>query len=86
MSEHELRCWPEFMVGILDGSKTFEIRKDDRGYAVGDTLRLRGWDPNTEAYTGQEAVRTVSYLTTWCQKKGFVVMGLSAPSPHGQDV
>lgn len=62
MTEHDLKCWPEFFAAILDGTKQFELRFNDRGYAVGDTLRLREWEPGTEQYTGREARRTVSYM------------------------
>jgi len=32
---HELKTWPEPFAGILAGRKRYEIRKNDRGYAVG---------------------------------------------------
>lgn len=42
---HELKCWPEPYDAIVAGVKRFEFRRDDRGFAVGDTLRLRKWNP-----------------------------------------
>jgi len=48
---HELKCWPVYFEAIREGTKTFEIRKDDRNYRHGDTLILREWNPLTEAYT-----------------------------------
>jgi hypothetical protein len=59
--EHELKTWPEYFGAVLDGSKTFEARFDDREFEVGDVLYLREWNPETEAYTGRETRRTVSY-------------------------
>jgi len=47
---HELKCWPEFYDAMASGAKTFDIRKDDRPYAVGDLLAMRWWDPEREAY------------------------------------
>jgi len=43
---HELKTWPEFWDAIRIGAKTFELRFDDRGFAVGDVLELRRWRPN----------------------------------------
>lgn len=79
MSEHELKTWPEYFAFIEDGSKTFEVRKDDRGYQLGDTLRLREWDPETQAYSGREAQREVTYLLRgpgMGVAAGYVVMGI----------
>lgn len=42
---HELKCHPGPFAALLNGTKPFEWRKDDRDYQVGDTLRLMEWDP-----------------------------------------
>ena len=42
---HELKCWPAFFDAVARGEKTFEIRKDDRGFQRGDRLRLLKYDP-----------------------------------------
>lgn len=47
---HVLKCWPEFYDAIAGGRKTFELRRDDRGFEVGDVLELRWWNPETESY------------------------------------
>lgn len=60
--EHELKCWPQHFVAVMVGVKQFEIRKDDRQYRVGDTLRLREWDPDAEVYTGRERWCDVTYV------------------------
>lgn len=43
--EHHLRTWPVYFERVADGSKTFEVRKDDRGYQTGDVLVLHEWSP-----------------------------------------
>lgn len=83
--EHELKCWAEYFEAVLTGRKSFEIRKNDRDFRVGDTLWLREWvlpaDPTCQDtyYTDRECRRTVSYITDFGQWQGRVVMGLEAP-------
>lgn len=43
--KHELKIWPQFYCRVADGSKTFELRDNDRGFQPGDTVTLREWDP-----------------------------------------
>lgn len=58
---HDLKIWPSFFAAVENGSKTFEVRKNDRNFTVGDTLLLREWDPGSQTYTGREITKTVSY-------------------------
>lgn len=46
MTIHDLKCWPADFAAIEAGTRTHEARRDDRGFAVGDTLRLREWTPD----------------------------------------
>ena len=39
--EHELKTDPQVFDDVVKGGKRFEVRKDDRGYEVGDLLKLR---------------------------------------------
>ncbi|MDP3859867.1 MAG: DUF3850 domain-containing protein [Stagnimonas sp.] len=47
--EHELKTDPEVFEAVVSGAKKFEIRLDDRGFRVGDTLALR-----KTRHTGQQ--------------------------------
>ncbi len=38
MSTHNLKTWMPFYQDVIDGRKTFELRKNDRDYQVGDIL------------------------------------------------
>ncbi|RKJ45990.1 DUF3850 domain-containing protein, partial [Butyricicoccus sp. 1XD8-22] len=49
---HELKIYPEYFKEVICGKKTFEIRRNDRGYKVGDILSLKEFDPKTNEYTG----------------------------------
>ena len=83
-SVHELKCWPEFFVPLLSGDKTFELRKGDRFFRVGDELLIREWSPGGGGYTGREERRTITYTLSglpWLAP-GYVALGLSAPSAN----
>lgn len=60
--EHELKVWPSYFARIADGSKTFEIRKNDRGFQAGDVLVLREWDPSRSTYTGSVLRHRVGFV------------------------
>jgi uncharacterized protein DUF3850 len=40
MTVHRLTAWPEYFDAVASGARTFEVRRDDLGFAVGDTLIL----------------------------------------------
>ena len=75
---HLLKTWPEYFQAIKSGAKTFEIRRNDRGYAVGDTLVLHEWDQDARSFGGELRVQ-VTYMTNWEQREGYVVMGIRHP-------
>lgn len=80
---HELKTWPEFFREISEGRKSFECRKDDRDYHVGDTLYLREFDPVFGVYTGQMEVAKVTYIMRGGQfglEAGYCVMSLNVTS------
>lgn len=59
---HELKIWPTYFDAILRGDKTHEIRNADRGFRVGDTLRLNEFYPGDERFSGRSIDVEVSYL------------------------
>jgi hypothetical protein len=81
---HELKTWPEHYEAIISGAKRFEARRDDRGYAVGDELHLREWDPTGETYTGRSTYVTVLHKLvggSFGIEPGHCVMSISDPIP-----
>jgi Domain of unknown function (DUF3850) len=81
LKTHILKTDPTAFADVLSGAKTFEIRLNDRGFEVGDTLQLLetehdGADMRSGApliYTGREITKTVSHIQTgyglaegWC--------------------
>jgi hypothetical protein len=53
---HDLKTWSADFKAINEGIKTHEARRNDRDFAVGDTLRLREWTPDAPADYGYAAV------------------------------
>jgi len=79
---HRLKTWPAPFLAVRLGEKTHEFRKDDRGFATGDTLVLEEWDPQTGRYTGQQEHRRVTYISRGPQfgiPEGYCVMSLEPP-------
>lgn len=61
---HSVKIWPEFFPPILNGTMKFQLRKNDRNYAVGDVLHLREYDDRAGKFTGREIKKTISYVMT----------------------
>jgi hypothetical protein len=80
VSAQHLKTWPKYFDAVKRGSKTFEIRKNDRPFLIGQKLVLQEYDPDDEKYTGREIERRISYMTDFEQKPGFVVLGLETES------
>lgn len=54
---HHLKIWPKYYERVLNGSKTFEVRENDRDYQTGDLVVLQEWDPKTKEYTTSSNLR-----------------------------
>jgi hypothetical protein len=86
MQVHELKSWPECFDALDNKSKSFELRKDDRGYAVGDVLVLKEYEPDTSTYSGRWCRRRVVHVLRGAGHGcitplkglavGFVILGL----------
>lgn len=78
---HELKILPEYFEDVLDGIKTFEIRKNDRNYKVGDKLLLREFKSLKYAgrYTGREMTVEVVYMLNggkYGLEEGYCILGI----------
>lgn len=80
IQKHELKTHPAPFAALWDGSKAYEIRKDDRHFGTGDVLRLREYVVNQpNPYTGREVHATVTWLSRgpdWGLPEGMCVMSL----------
>ena len=83
MKIHDLKSWPVYFQPMLDGTKRFEIRRNDRNFLVGDLLWEREWNLDTKEYTGRTLLVKVDYLIDKLPDNfglglyGFVVMSIS---------
>jgi len=68
MKIHDVKSWPEFFSAIEAGHRHHELRRNDRGYAVGDRMILREFDPQTNNYTGRELWVKITSMTSSAQK------------------
>lgn len=59
-NHHELKIDPAPFADLLSGAKTCEVRKDDRGFQVGDTLRLHEREDGD--FTGRVLERVISHI------------------------
>jgi hypothetical protein len=62
MAEHVLKSWPEYFVPIRENAKLFDLRKDDRKYAVGDIVLFCEYQPKLDEYTNKTLRRTITYI------------------------
>ena len=82
-AKHELKCWPGPFQEVWLGLKTFEVRKDDRNYQVGDGVKLKEFVPGAwnGEYTGREIwnLRITSKLVggQFGIEPGYCVLSLS---------
>ncbi len=78
---HELKILPQYYRAVLEGRKTFEIRKNDRHYCVGDFVSLAEYDPDYPGgYTGRFWHGVITYIIDderFC-KDGYVVFSIMA--------
>lgn len=73
---HELKCVKWSFDALTEGVMTYGIRRNDRGFQVGDFLRLRLWEPET-GYSGEPLYAKIQYINDYAHQPGMVVMGIA---------
>lgn len=81
MIHHHIKCEAPYFERTESGQKTFEIRKNDRDYQVGDRVTMIKTERNQLAMTAfpimvrPKLELTITYVTAYEQKHGYVVFG-----------
>ena len=74
---HKLKTWPIPFWEVIAGSKTFEVRRNDRDFKVGDLLLLQEYEPALKKYTGEEVLVQIDYSIVLPEPEGFIGMAIS---------
>lgn len=71
---HDLKILPVHFQAVLSGQKRAELRKWDRSFSTGDTLRLREWT-EADGYTGRQIdVRVIHICNVGEYAPGYVML------------
>ena len=77
---HILKTWPEYFRAVVSGEKRFEVRRNDRGFQVGDRLVLAEFDKEKDKITGALYGCNVTYVLEgpgFGIEAGYCVLGIS---------
>ncbi|MGA5592387.1 ASCH/PUA domain-containing protein [Enterococcus mundtii] len=72
--DHQLKILPQYFQAVSIGDKTFEIRKNDRDFKVGDNIALSEYEDGQ--YTGRSILVVITYITDYEQKDDYIVFGI----------
>lgn len=81
MKTHELKLRLEFCDAVLNGEKTFEIRKNDRGYQKGDHIKFIPTKTGVFDVPANHKIENKEYeityvLSGWNINEGYVIFSI----------
>jgi len=62
MKRHDLKCVLEPFQAKWDKKKSWEFRKNDRDFQIGDELNEKEYNPETDSYSGREILEEVIWI------------------------
>lgn len=68
---HKLKIHPQHYARVKDGSKTFEIRVNDRQFQMGDLVVLEEWDPTPTQKHDTSRRSLTTMLNGGYEEKGY---------------
>lgn len=60
---HDLKCWPDEFEALWARRKRHEVRRADRNYVEGDTVRIREFLSDSQQYSGRSVRGVIGYVT-----------------------
>ena len=70
---HIIKILEDFADAVVSGEKTFEIRKNDRGYQKGDFVVFKTIPGHP---IGQKTYKITYVINGWGLKNGYVAFGI----------
>lgn len=67
---HKLKTWPTYWDAIESGEKTFEVRRNDRGFQTGDIVELMRCDEDKIGAWIQRHVVPLRFRIGWILQGG----------------
>ena len=79
--DHELKTIDPYFGSVVRGTKTFEVRKNDRDFRAGQLLKLNQYFPigKEGVYSGCSIMVRVTYFLKgeqWGIMEGFCILGI----------
>ena len=78
IQEHKIKIDTKYFSDVAKRRKTFEVRKNDRAYKVGDLLVINEYDREIEEYTGRYIDASITYILDDQEylRYGYVILAL----------
>lgn len=88
VTTHHLNLFSEFFNPVVNGDKTFEIRRDKKSeFKRGDILVLHERPRRVNVRTGRRCVCEITYvLTGWGLQDGYACLGIKVLEYGGSEL
>lgn len=69
--QHKVKCHVDGFESLITGARTHDIRVDDRGFKVGDTIFQEEYDPMSNIFTERSCLVVITCIIHDTSKFGF---------------
>ena len=78
MKIHDLKIDPDYFDDVITGKKTFEVRRNDRDFKVGELLNLQEYDREKREYTGHNIIKGIGYILDNQEylREEYIILGI----------